>query len=229
MKKLEKLLFEMSELSLWRSTCGAVTGCWNHLLLLPTLHYIFPLIAFVGLWWWTLGFVVHVPALLTPQPPSTHPSHFEQSHTSTNSHLPHTHCMHVMLDHTLTSGRCRAELDVETAGFTAEPAERRFRTVKFKLPRVAVVSFWAAGGKKRARNFLKLINKKVKMKYPWALSSPFHSLLSLSSFILPHTCPHWFYRFFLWTWNFILDLENTRLTKNLNTNKLFPSKWNVDL
>lgn len=95
-----------------------VTGCWNHLLLLPTLHCIFPLKPFVGIWWWNLGFEVYLPALLSPQlphpdpppPPSTHPSHFEQSHESTNKpSSSHTACN----PQTLNSDRFRAGLNVE--------------------------------------------------------------------------------------------------------------------
>lgn len=36
----------------------------------------------------------------TPHPSIHPPILIEQSHTSTNSHLPHTHCMHVMLNQT---------------------------------------------------------------------------------------------------------------------------------
>lgn len=164
------------EVDLW-----AVTGCWNHLLLLPTLHDIFPLITSVGIWWWTLG-------LSTPRPPSTHPSHFE--HTSTNSHLPHTHCMHAMLNQTLTSDRRRVELDVETAGFAAEPVERHFCRTKFRLPRVAFVSLFEPRGETGSK-FIKTDQRESQDEA--SLSSLFSSSLSLllspfTFFLYPSSC-----------------------------------------
>ncbi len=136
------------------------------------------------MWWWTLGFVVHFCLLFWLLSPPIHPPiSFEQSHKSTNSHLPHTlHARYAQPNpQTLNSGRFRVEPNVETAGFTAEPVGKHFSVGWNSNCPVWYLWFSRSRGKNRSSKCLRTYQQETRDKV--SLSSPY----SFSVFFTPCT------------------------------------------